>query len=474
MKKSELLFSLARIISDGVFIFTALVLAYYVRMVWFEAFGLTPPDTLIPFPIFSMWATQMTLFLLFILGINRHYHLGENEKIMDELFQIFWGLCAGMSLIIVFFFFVKITFFSRFIFGASLISAIGLTFLGRIGLRIIRWQIRKHGIGRRKILILGTGQIGEEIVEQIKSSTDFDVLGLLTEEPTQKKKIWNIKVRGSFADLEKVLDQKPVEEVLLITDDPSKLAVRTMVENAHIRDVKFQLLPDEARLDLADVQMTLLSQWPILTLLNTRLRGWGMVLKYIIDYCLAVVALIGLSPVMGVIAFKIWQSNRNAPIFFASPRVGKNGKIFPCYKFRTMVPDADKHKKDLLDKNERKGGVFFKLEDDPRITPLGKILRKWSLDELPQLFNVLRGEISLIGPRPHLPEEVEQYLTKHRRILSIRPGITGFSQVNGRSSLSYEEEMKYELFYLKNWSLYLDGIIFLKSIWVVLQRKNAN
>ena len=139
-----------------------------------------------------------------------------------------------------------------------------------------------------------------------------------------------------------------------------------------------------------------------------------------------------------------------------------------------MVPDADEKKKKLLKKNQRKGGVLFKMDNDPRITKLGKILRKWSIDELPQLWNVIRGDMSLIGPRPHLPEEVRKYAKDDLRVLSIRPGITGFAQVNGRSSLSFKEEMNYELFYLKNWSFKLDIIIFIKSLLVVLKRKNVS
>lgn len=138
-----------------------------------------------------------------------------------------------------------------------------------------------------------------------------------------------------------------------------------------------------------------------------------------------------------------------------------------------MVPDAEKQKKKLLKKNDRKGGVLFKLENDPRVTSLGKFLRKTSLDELPQLWNVFWGDMSLIGPRPHLPEEVKKYDADHHPLLSIKPGITGYAQINGRSKLSFEEEMKYELFYLKHWNLWLDLIILIKTIWIVLRRKNS-
>ena len=138
-----------------------------------------------------------------------------------------------------------------------------------------------------------------------------------------------------------------------------------------------------------------------------------------------------------------------------------------------MVVDAEQKKSTLLEQNQRAGGVLFKIQNDPRITPFGAFLRKWSLDELPNLLNVLRGEMSLIGPRPHLPAEVQKYSKEDRRVLAVKPGITGFAQINGRSSLSFREEMGFEIFYLKNWNLWLDAIIFFKTLFLICRRENA-
>jgi len=138
-----------------------------------------------------------------------------------------------------------------------------------------------------------------------------------------------------------------------------------------------------------------------------------------------------------------------------------------------MVADAEAQKAKLIKKNERDGGVLFKLAEDPRITKLGHFLRKYSIDEIPQLLNILKGDMSFVGPRPHLEEEVNKYPDHNRQLLLLRPGLTGMAQINGRSSLSFEDEMKHEMFYLKNWSLWLDGVVVLKTIAVVIKGENA-
>ena len=474
MKKSDILFSFFRIINDGVMVFLALMLAYYIRMVWFELFHLTSPITFYPFESYVWLSLNITAFLLLIMALSGRYKLGSDEKVFDEFFYIISGLSVGMALILVFFFFIKATFFSRFIFGAALVISIILVFLGRLFLRYIRWQFRKKGIGKRRILILGSEGIAERIIESMKPDVDYEIKGVLIEDDKiMKKKISSIKVLGRFADLEKVLNSYRIEEVFLATETPFQANTDRLAEIAYVANVKFRILPDELSLDLASVEVSTVNDLPVLTLLNTPLQGWMTVIKSLFDRLSSMGIIIIIAPVLLFIALRIWVSDPFAPIFYVSKRVGRKGRIFPCYKFRTMVPDAERRKKKLLEKNQRDGGVFFKLENDPRITKFGKMLRELSLDELPQLFNILKGDMSIIGPRPHLPEEVEKYRFKDRRVLSIKPGITGFAQINGRSSLSFEEEMKFELFYLKNWSFWLDIIIFVKSIWVVVKRHNA-
>jgi exopolysaccharide biosynthesis polyprenyl glycosylphosphotransferase len=377
-----------------------------------------------------------------------------------------------MALVLVVFFFSQFTFFSRFIFGMAWISGLVLILGGRVSLRKGREFLHQKGFGKVGILILGTGTIARQAIILLKKNPKYKILGVLSEKKSLEQTFEKVKILGTFAHFESLIKKHHPDEVLIASE--TQKITSQLVRIAHIHHVKFRFLPDELGLDLAAVTVSTLGNLPLITLQHTKLGRWGYVIKSGIDIFIALIALILISPIGIVIAWKIWKEDRSAPIFYASRRVGKGGKEFLCLKFRTMIPNAEQKKKSLLQKNERKGDVLFKIKEDPRITALGKILRQWSLDELPQLLNVLKGDMSLIGPRPHLPEEVKKYPKDDLRVLSIKPGMTGFSQINGRSSLSFEEEMNYELFYIKNWSFRLDAIIFIKSIFVVFRKQNVS
>ena len=207
-----------------------------------------------------------------------------------------------------------------------------------------------------------------------------------------------------------------------------------------------------------------------LTLLHVdhpRLDGPWLVLKGLFDRCAAAAALIMLAPFMAAIAVAIWLHDRRQALF-TQLRVGKDGRAFRMYKFRTMVVDAEQRKEELLASNDAYG-VLFKLRKDPRVTAVGAHLRRWSLDELPQLFNVLKGDMSLVGPRPDLPEAIGMYAEHVRRRLVVKPGITGLWQVNGRSDLSWDESVRLDLRYVENWSFTLDLQILWKTISAMLR-----
>ncbi|MBT3349299.1 sugar transferase [bacterium] len=458
MRKVDIFFALGRILSDGVMIFFALMGAYLFRMHWFGFFGLSAPTTLVPFELFQMYALKLTSALLGIFALNGRYNFDADEKIWDELRSIFWTLTTGLAIIIVLFFFRQSQFFSRWIFGAAWGFSIVLVFCGRLIVRHFRRTWWKNGFGRIRVLLLGTGKLSEEIQKFFEKSPRYALLEIVPEK--------------KFGQLGKFLKSWHPSLVLLATDEPSQQRTGALARLAHSHHADFHFLPDEAALDLAAVEISTLKNHPVLKLKSTRIGGWGAVIKSGIDRTTAAAGLTIFSPIFAAIAWKIWKQDRG-PIFYGSTRIGKNGKMFRCWKFRSMVMNADAQKKKLMKKNERKGGVLFKMENDPRVTEFGNFLRKTSLDELPQLWNILCGEMSLIGPRPHLPEEVKKYDADHHPLLSIKPGLTGYAQINGRSSLSFDDEMKYELFYLKNWSPWLDLIIFLKTIFLVLQRKNS-
>lgn len=205
---------------------------------------------------------------------------------------------------------------------------------------------------------------------------------------------------------------------------------------------------------------------------NKKSQIYNKYIKRSIDFLISGISLIILSPLFLIIAIII-KSESKGPVFFIHKRVGKNGKVFGVYKFRTMVPNAEELIKQFTPEQMKEFRENFKLENDPRITKIGKFLRKTSLDELPQIINILKGEMSFIGPRPVIKDELENYGENKAKFLSVTPGLTGYWAANGRSNTSYEERMKLELYYIDNISFKMDVKVFIKTIFIVLKREGA-
>jgi exopolysaccharide biosynthesis polyprenyl glycosylphosphotransferase len=211
---------------------------------------------------------------------------------------------------------------------------------------------------------------------------------------------------------------------------------------------------------------------PLLHVDEPELDGARKLVKMLFDRGVALCLLLVLSPLLLVLMVAVKVSSRG-PMLFRQTRVGRDGELFSLLKLRTMQPDAESRLQELMALNEAPGGVLFKLKDDPRVTPLGRWLRKWSLDELPQLINVVIGQMSMVGPRPPLPTEVEKYQGHARRRLLVKPGITGLWQVSGRSDLSWEEAVRLDLQYVENWSLGLDMVVIAKTLLAVVRSAGA-
>jgi exopolysaccharide biosynthesis polyprenyl glycosylphosphotransferase len=211
---------------------------------------------------------------------------------------------------------------------------------------------------------------------------------------------------------------------------------------------------------------------PVMVIKRTPLDGWGRILKRSFDLLGAAIGIVLLAIPCLVVALLI-KIDSAGPVFVRLDRVGEGQRRFRLWKFRSMIRDAEIMKTQLMDKNERSDGPLFKISADPRITRLGRWLRKTSVDELPQLFNVLRGDMSLVGPRPHEPAEVARYEKRHKKLLAIRPGITGMAQISGRSKLPWEEEVRLDTYYIEHWSLGLDLQILLRTPAAVFSVRNA-
>jgi exopolysaccharide biosynthesis polyprenyl glycosylphosphotransferase len=298
------------------------------------------------------------------------------------------------------------------------------------------------------------------------------VVGACVARPGEYDDVVGVPVYGGLDDITAAVKAFEADTVAVLAC-PEMDGVRLRSLAWELEKTGTDLCVAPALLDVAGPRTTI-RPTAGLTLLHVdhpQLSGFRLVLKGLFDRCAAAAALVMLAPVMTVLAGAIWLHDRG-PALFTQIRVGKDGHAFRIYKFRTMVVDAEQRRTELLARNDL-DGVLFKLRKDPRITPVGAHLRRWSIDELPQLFNVFLGHMSLVGPRPALPDEAEKYAEHVRRRLVVKPGLTGLWQVNGRSDLSWEESVRLDLRYVENWSFTLDMQILWRTISVLMRGSGA-
>jgi exopolysaccharide biosynthesis polyprenyl glycosylphosphotransferase len=299
------------------------------------------------------------------------------------------------------------------------------------------------------------------------------VVGACVVRPGECDEVVGVPVYGGLDDITAAVKAFDADTVA-VTTCPEMDGVRLRSLAWELEKTGTDLCVSPALLDVAGPRTTI-RPTAGLTLLHVdhpQLAGFRLVLKDLFDRCAAAAALVMLAPVMAALAASIWLQDRG-PALFTQTRVGKDGHSFRMYKFRTMVVDAEQRRAELLAGNDSEGGVLFKLRKDPRVTTVGAHLRRLSLDELPQLFNVFLGQMSLVGPRPPLPDEAEKYAEHVRRRLVVKPGLTGLWQVNGRSDLSWEESVRLDLRYVENWSFALDLQILWKTISVMMRGSGA-
>lgn len=333
---------------------------------------------------------------------------------------------------------------------------------------------RKRNYNTRSILVIGSRQRAVDFIKAVlrKPESGYKILGCL-ETVGQKNVVGNtvfksVKVIGTLESYRDLLQQTTVDEIVFGIPLKKITDVHKYIFYAESMGINIKIVPDY-QIDkiryLPKTATTSLYNFmgmPTLSLSSLPTKGTELLIKSVIDYLGAAVGLLLLSPLLLLIALLIKLSSRG-PVVFSQKRCGVNGRIFDIYKFRTMVVNAEELKQQLTEDNEVDGPVF-KIKKDPRITRIGAILRKTSLDELPQLVNVLKGEMSLVGPRPPVPDEVSQYEVWQRRRLSMKPGLTCIWQVSGRNDVSFEQWMNMDLEYIDNWSLGLDIKLLLKTV----------
>ncbi|MGB9434622.1 MAG: sugar transferase [Candidatus Acidiferrum sp.] len=328
----------------------------------------------------------------------------------------------------------------------------------RYGKRRLVLRRAARGIGQSRVLIIGAGKTGKAFASWLEQHRHlgYDVCGFLDPHPNGDK-----RVLGSVGELRRVALEQFVDEVFVTLSSEGELIKRLFLEARDLR-LNLHVLPDLYDGLAWRAPLHAIGGFPILELHGEPIPATGLAAKRAMDVLASSLGLLVSAPLL--IAAAIWiRMDSEGPAIYRAQRVGKKGKKFTCYKLRTMIAAADAQKQNLRRVNERQG-PFFKMEEDPRVTRCGRWLRKFSIDELPQLLNVLKGDMSLVGPRPHPVDDYERYTIEHLRRLDVKPGLTGLWQVTARRDPSCETNMALDLEYIDNWNLWLDLRIIFKTI----------
>jgi exopolysaccharide biosynthesis polyprenyl glycosylphosphotransferase len=327
--------------------------------------------------------------------------------------------------------------------------------------------IRREGLNSRLILIIADEDSGYFIDRLIETKDwGYRIWAIMSDDAGIKAKYgWEYLVIPYERDLSLIIDKRAIDEVFYCKSSLEQNEIQKFIYSCAEVGVVFRM--QSLLLNYVKMQSSLsfLNQMPFLTFRNTPDNYLALKFKVIFDYVISILTLILLFPFMAIIALLIKLDG--GPVFFLQKRTGLHGRQFSCYKFRTMVVNAESQLESLSTQNEQEGPVF-KIKNDPRVTRIGRFLRRTSLDEIPQFINVFKGEMAVVGPRPPIPKEVEQYERWQQRRLSMKPGITCIWQVSGRNTIPFEQWMKMDMQYIDTWSLKLDFVIILKTIKVVL------
>ena len=345
----------------------------------------------------------------------------------------------------------------------------------KLAIRLTSRYVRSYGFNYRTVLIVGTGPTALRIADSIQGHRfwGFRILGFLRN-GHQPEEPWPSRypILGEIADIPRIVEAHVIDDVIFAVHRRELDSLEDLFLSLQEQGIRTRFAMDLFPHTRARVELEELDGMPLLSFATTPTSQLKLMLKRTLDVAVASLLLLIALPIVGMIALAIWLTS-GGKILFRQTRCGLNGRFFTLYKFRTMVEDAEERRRELLHLNEMDGPVF-KLRSDPRVTGFGRFLRRYSLDELPQLWNVLRGDMSLVGPRPPIPEEVAQYQRWQRRRLAMKPGLTCLWQVSGRNNLDFDRWMQLDLEYIDSWSPTLDFKILLKTIPAVLSGKGAS
>lgn len=456
---------------DFVLINAAFALAYMIR--YDLRFPITVAEAnYVAYDQYIPISLLLSLGLLLIYRIEGIYNYVRGRSWLEEMYGLLTATFTGIVILVFIFFFFRPQYYSRLIYlYAGILIVLFLT-LARVGMRLALEYLRSRGIGVDRALVVGGGEIGRAIMRNVlaQPSLGYRIEGFVDDDPT-KDAIGTFHLLGSTDELTRILAERRIDEVIVTLPWHARDKIMRIIEASDTAGARVKIVPDLFQLSLSKIAVDAVGGIPLIGVKDASISGGALALKRAMDVILAALLLVILLIPMGLIALIIKLSSPG-PALFAQQRVGRGGALFTAYKFRTMHVGADAEKSSLEHLNEAKGPLF-KIRNDPRRTSIGKWLRRTSIDELPQLWNVLRGDMSLVGPRPPLPNEVAQYKEWHKRRLDVAPGVTGLWQVSGRSELTFDEMVMLDLYYIENWSPWMDLWILIKTIPALLTARGA-
>jgi exopolysaccharide biosynthesis polyprenyl glycosylphosphotransferase len=475
------LFTTLTIGTDALLIMFSFALAWQLRYV-LEVGGAVAPNFFMPFASYRSTLLAFTAVMLAVFALSGIYRMPRGRSFRVEALQIVQAVLAALGLLVIALFLVRLPFSSRLMLAYA--GACSIVFL--TGARLVARQIKqifwRRGIGVTRVLVVGDGAAARDVMRDllVHQHLGRQLWGCLTPDMRQTNdaiivdagRPQIVPVRGTVDDLDDVMLAESIRQVIIALPGTMVEATQRVVQVCERRHVDFRLAPELYGIAAHQVAVDTTYHRPVLVIHELTQRSRRRVVKRLVDIALSLLVMMPVGLLLTLVIAILIKLDSPGPIFFRQKRMTLDGSMFWVYKFRSMYVDAEARRAALQASNEAQGPIF-KMRDDPRITRVGKWLRRTSMDELPQVFNILMGEMSWVGPRPPLPAEVDMYEPWQKRRLGSTTGLTGLWQVSGRSLLSFEDMVKLDLYYVENWSLWLDFKIICMTVPAVLSARGA-
>ena len=463
--------SIVVFVADLVLINVAFMLGYILRyqLQWIRDIAFNAP-----LADYGPIQALFNLSLLAFFWLDGVYAVRRSSSWLDQIWTITGSVIKAVFVVWVAIFIYAPAVYSRLMIAEAGIAVIALLGISRSVRNWYEGRLRARGVGVSNVMIVGAGELGRAVVRTLfaRPELGYRCVGFVDDDPARgRTDIGRFPALGDLAALPDLIERHNVDEVVITLPWSAQPKILNAVEECQHLGIKARVMPSLLQLNLSKINVDDFGGIPMLSRSERDIGAFNRVIKRGGDIFLGAIMMVLSLPVIAVAALAV-KLESPGPAIFSQLRAGQNGKPFKVYKLRSMRKDADKERDQLLELNEM-DGPMFKIKADPRLTNVGRVLRKLSIDELPQFWNVLLGDMSIVGPRPALLNEVVAYDDWHRVRLRVKPGITGLWQISGRSELSFDEMVLLDVYYIENWSPSLDIKIILRTVPYVLSGRGA-